>query len=44
MTSAFPSEQGGHREESRELSAGDAAGAEEGAGHPAEQDPHGHRE
>lgn len=37
-------EHGGHGEEPRRLPAGGAAGAEEGDGHAAEEDPHGHGE
>ena len=40
----FPTEHGGHGEEPRVLPAGGATRAEEGDGHPAEEDPHGHGE
>lgn len=40
----FFAEHGGHGEEPRFFPAGGATGAEEGDGHPAEKDPHGHCE
>lgn len=40
----FPPEHGGHGEKPRLVPAGGATGAEEGDGHPAEEDPDGHGE
>lgn len=40
--SLSPAEHGGHGEEPGVVPAGGAAGAEEGDGHAAEEDPHGH--
>lgn len=42
--SGFSEEHGGHGEEPRGFPAGGATRAEEGDGHPAEEDPHGHGE
>lgn len=44
VIAAFLLEHGGHGEEPWVLPAGGAARAEEGDGHPAEEDPHGHGE